>query len=151
MKKLVFCVLVSLAFLLACNKSNEKKAQDMIKSYILENANDPNSYESIEFGNIDTIYTHHWDDSTYQAINNSKYEFLNDPSIVNDPNFDVDKHFDSLNNALEAYEKNFKGVPSKLIMTHKFRANNSFGAKVINTTSFYFDTELSRIDSTENF
>lgn len=53
MKKIMFLAVMAM-FLLACS-SNQKKAEQSVQTYLEENLNDPKSYESIEFGKLDSI------------------------------------------------------------------------------------------------
>ncbi len=42
--------------LISCEKSNEEKAKNAIRTYLNENLDDMASYESVKFGSLDTVY-----------------------------------------------------------------------------------------------
>jgi hypothetical protein len=39
----------------SCEKSNEEKAKESIRKYLNENLDDMSTYESVKFGNLDTV------------------------------------------------------------------------------------------------
>ena len=144
MKNILLVLIVCLVALGSCKESNEDKAKKLIKEYVQKNANDPNSYESVELEKIDTLFSSYWDDSTYQELFQKQFSY-------NDSIADVTKYMDSMSVVVQEYEKNFKGEPLSLMAHHRYRANTSFGAKVLNSSIFYFDLQLTRIDSVKNF
>ena len=42
--------------LFSCEKSNEEKAKDAIKTYLNENLDDMSSYEEVKFGSLDMLF-----------------------------------------------------------------------------------------------
>ncbi len=82
-----------------CQRSQEEKAQELIKEFIVENANDPESYEPIEILNI--------------------------------------KSSTGLN-AVGDKEKQFE-------VLHKYRINNGFGAKILNSDVFIIDSSFTKV------
>lgn len=56
MKKysVMFLTILSLIFI-SCEKSNEEKAKDAIRTYLNENLDDMSTYEPVKFGKLDSI------------------------------------------------------------------------------------------------
>jgi len=132
MKKYLMGVIFSSA-LLGCKYSNEYKAKVLIADYIKENANDPESYEPVEFDKIDTLKSSY----TYIPSFNENNEKFIDARISQ-------KRYNFVRDSLMS---NNKPEFSGFMMRHKFRAKNGFGAKILNSKVFYFDKELSKVDS----
>lgn len=53
MKYVVSVLLISVLY--SCSNSPEKRAQQLIKNYLMKNLDDPSSYESEDFGKLDTV------------------------------------------------------------------------------------------------
>jgi len=56
--KQVFIIIIASIFIIACNssiKTNEEKAKELISDFLKRNLNDPESYQSIEYGTIDSL------------------------------------------------------------------------------------------------
>jgi len=49
--------LIPLFLLMGCTQKPLQKAQNSVKNYILKNVNDPSSYQSIEFGKLDSAFS----------------------------------------------------------------------------------------------
>lgn len=46
---------VALIFI-SCSKTPQEKIEDLIKNYVLENTNDASSYQSVSFGDLDSLF-----------------------------------------------------------------------------------------------
>lgn len=56
--KQVCIIIIASIFIIACNSSikiNEEKAIELISNFLKRNLNDPESYQSIEYGTIDSL------------------------------------------------------------------------------------------------
>lgn len=133
MKKVFPLVIVALFGFTGCNNGPESKAKDLIKKYIKENANDPNSYEAVEFDNLDTLKTFYASSPEFLE-NENDYE----NGFINEERYRMVK---------DSIRYGFKPEFSGFMMRHKFRANNALGGKVLNTNVFYFNDEMTSIDS----
>ena len=54
MKNIFLTILFALS-LISCEKSNEEKAKEAIRTYLNENLDDMSTYESVKFGTLDTL------------------------------------------------------------------------------------------------
>ncbi|MDH6308105.1 hypothetical protein M2451_002624 [Dysgonomonas sp. PFB1-18] len=106
-----FFLLATLAFI-GCSKSPQQKAEELVKNYLKENLHDPQSYESVVFSKIDTI----WD---YQENKIEALEYGGKTLI--------EKYQDTLliSNALMALEANdmetYKSLTSNIGIQEKER------------------------------
>jgi hypothetical protein len=53
MRYLILCALVVLT---ACTQTPQKKAEAAVKKFMKDNANDPSSYQPLEFSTIDSVF-----------------------------------------------------------------------------------------------
>ena len=67
MKYLMFFLLM-LLFLTSCQKSNEDIAKELIKQSLKENLDDWNSYESVSYGALDSVFSLMETDSTINDV-----------------------------------------------------------------------------------
>lgn len=120
----------------SCQKSPEDKAKGLIRDYIIINANDPNSYEPIEFEALDSIKSWYHDDDEFKRL-----ESLKSDNII---------LFDSIQPLLDSIKENFKPELKGYMMRHSFRAKNGFGALVINKKVFRFDLGINEVVSSDD-
>ncbi|QQT43347.1 Uncharacterised protein [Sphingobacterium multivorum] len=130
MRKVILLISV-LGLLFSCNKSNEQKAKDLVTEYIKKNANDPDSYESIEWGSLKG-------DST-NFYKTDEYRYLRSKIDANVDSFEViSSRIDSLD---KTFNKEFLGY----FIQHKFRIKNGFNAKILEYKYFTINKDLDSI------
>ena len=161
MKKLF---LITLLFLIACSGSKQHQVEKTIKLYLDTVLNDPHGYESIKF---DTIHTNYADYSVgdpegkrldtlakkFLALSQKYTDIARDELYSNNKQFDKDfklsKDYlakaDSIENAISAKGKGYKGGIYSYSITHTYRAKNGFGALTIHKTLFVVDSSISKV------
>ncbi len=164
MKKIMFFTL-SAMLLIACS-SPEKDAQKLIKSSLMETMNDPKSYESVKFSELDSIFTSVETDSALNVLfRNARRQLDKSESLMREsnrilsfePNYverkkklmdEAKLYLDSAETFRTSYEKavaNFVPQHKGWVMGHTFRGNNAMGAKILNTYLFTFNKEITEI------
>lgn len=158
MKKVLF---VSIAALLVCGCSTpEKSAQKLIKDYLAANLNDAKSYEGVEFGTLDSVFTTLKDTPYYRYKSKFDY-FINEAQFAtnmlgityskkeskeyeekfNTSISEAEKYSQMADSVADAFVPEFKGWQ----MTHKYRAKNGVGALNISTAMVQFDKDLTTV------
>lgn len=135
MKKILKISIICL-ILFSCKTTPEDKAKFLIREYIDNNANDPDSYEPLSYESLDTQFTFYAKDKSYIDLE-SQYE---NEQIT----------FDEWVKRKDSIENNFKEKPIGFMMRHKFRANNGFGAKILSSKVFRFNLDLDSITSVDD-
>lgn len=133
----VLTLSASLLLLGACAKTPEQKAQALIEDYMHQNLNDPASFELVEFGGLKN--------RTPMAL---AFVQITNECIARNCSDSIDVY---LARFKENYTKSGKD-PYEVIaheMSCKYRANNSYGAKILKEEMFVFDTDVTRIVSVE--
>jgi hypothetical protein len=146
--------------------THTQKAHTLIKHYLDSALNDPSSYESVSFSNIDTAFTNFTEDTDYinshRKADSIQVEF--DTWKEKYPDFDGDselshrtavfyekmeKYFDDAKlkqlQIAEDVSKNYKPVFKCWKIEHTYRAKNGFGALGIHTTEFEIDSSFTKI------
>lgn len=134
MKRIIMVLVIVLA---GCSKSPEEKAQKLIKEYIINNANDPKSYEPIEFSNLDTFFKDEYDIKGLDSVN----KLMKEERIS----------FEEFITLSDSVSKIKYKIPRDLKMNHSFRANNAFGAKIKSTKEFHFNFNVDSLLYIEDF
>lgn len=137
-KFLKVAAMIAMSFALgACTKTPEQRAQAMIEDYMQENLNDPASFELVEYGNL--------------AVRTPMSQ-----AFVTITNECIARHItDSIDVYLARFRENRQKQgkdPYEVIareMTCKYRANNSYGAKILKEQTFVFDPEVTNIVTVE--
>lgn len=127
MKKLLFAGLLAIG-LVGCQSKQEKA----INEYMQEHLNDPDSYEVVEMGKPQVV-------SPSSIATN---EIANDPNIPKDQ---IAERVAQFIKDYEAQEGKDATKPFAYSVRLKYRANNKFGAKVLNEVEVYFDTTKTEI------
>lgn len=158
MKQLILSVCAIFAFC-SCGKSNEEKAQELIKANLKETMKDWDSYEPVSFSKMDSTFTEYKDlpEAAKIEMKIAKLQMESDSirSLAKSANKGSEQLFnqalakvreaiklDSIYNInKDIYTGNFNGWQ----MIHKYRGNNSYGAKDLATTVFYFDKDATKI------
>lgn len=161
MKKIILLV-CAITALCSCEKSNEEKARELIESQLKANMNDWSSYEFVEISGVDSVFTAFMDSDegkdtqkqlsklTSKIIEyevNSKYPILygERTQTMKDSIPILKQMEDSLQNAYNTKEKEYKGDFTGYRTTFKFRGNNSLGAKIISSSIYFFNPEITEI------
>ncbi|NGM63557.1 hypothetical protein G5B30_16735 [Sphingobacterium sp. SGG-5] len=133
-------LVVSFSFILfvSCHLSNEDKAKELIKQYIVENANDPESYEPVEFGDLK--------EEDGMVFWSSEYNYLEKLLDVTSDEERKEYLLKSIDNLVEEI-----GEGSGYSIVHSYRGNNAYGAKILVTQEFYLDSMLTKVLFVENF
>lgn len=111
--------------------NNFEKAKVLVKDDLSKSLNDFNSYESVEFGKLDSVFSQ-FDDPSFHTIDTSSIENQNLKKIE-----------------LEKRKLEFKPDFIGFKLTHSFRGNNLLGNKVISHYVFYFDKDLTKVTNRE--
>jgi hypothetical protein len=169
MKKLDSFVII-VFILSACSLNSESKAKNLINERLKSTLNDFSKYEPIEFSTLDTLFSFYWFDSEYEKLS-GKYsrniENLDFARETKDKADDFNRRVgriidkrgiafepyikekeaenDSLRIIMKTFRLNYKPTMVGYKMTHKFRAANAFGGKIIVEWLFYFDKDLLKI------
>lgn len=155
MRKIAIFGLILICFY-SCTESNQQKAEKSIKTYLLENLDNPKTYEPTNFSKIDTASI---TDNYVYKIQNERLQSL--ISLLNreresSKELNIDTlYFDDL-------KKDIKNIESDLInnmikyrkdyiwaVEHKYRASNKQGAIVIFTKRFILNDKFDIIDTIE--
>ncbi len=161
MKKIILLV-CAIAALCSCEKSNEEKARGLIESQLKTTMKDWSSYEFVEMSKVDSAFTIFMDSDEGKDIRNQisdlsskrmKYELnCNYPELygkriqVMKDSIPILKQMeDSLQNAYNTKENGYKGDFTGYRTTFKFRGNNSLGAKIISSSIYFFNPEITEI------
>lgn len=54
-----YLILCLAALIIGCSTNEQRKAEKLSAQYLKTNLHDPNSYESVSFSNLDTVWYHH--------------------------------------------------------------------------------------------
>lgn len=157
MKKIILGLVLSVV-LYSCTKSPEEQAKSNISEYLKKNMDDPSSYESVEFGKLDTLHTS-FSESKEGIELETKESKLSDQMEVLSAEIDhtesisrltdiqkesdeITKKRKEINDILQNKIISYKGAVNGYSMTHKFRGKNKLGAKILNEINFLLDTKL---------
>lgn len=161
MKKIILLV-CAITALCSCEKSNEEKAREVIESKLKITMKDWSSYEFVEMSKVDSAFTLFMDSNEGKDIRNQisdlsskriEYEVnCNYPrlygkkaQIMKDSIPILKQMEDSLQNVYNTKEKGYKGDFTGYRTKFKFRGNNSLGAKIISSSIYFFNPEITEI------
>lgn len=165
MKYLMFFLLM-LLFLTSCQKSNEDIAKELIKQSLKENLDDWNSYESVSYGALDSVFSLMETDSTINdvelvlkrlersfGISSSMLSMWKEDTVRYAQAYNEEfLKWSSLNDSVSYYKTLVENLKSNyqprfegFVMMHKFRANNENGVKQIFGMNFYIDSTLNKV------
>lgn len=161
MKKIILLV-CAITALCSCGKSNEDKARELIEAKLKTTMNDWNSYEFVEMSKVDSVFTLFMHSEEAKSLDD---QISKTKSKISE--YSVDKDFpllygartkvmadsipileqirDSLQNIYDTKDKTYKGDFNGYIVKFTCRGNNKMGSKVINSTIYYFDKDLTKI------
>ena len=158
-----------LLLFVSCSTSPINKAKGLIKEDLKKSMNDFNSYESVEFGKLDSVYTSLETDTEYIQVNASYDiykkqlkknldEYLLDIESGDKRLMDLDKKYkdiyqgkvDSIGKIRAKIESDFRPVFKGWKVEHTFRGKNKLGALVLNKYVFYFDKDFTKVIDAES-
>ncbi len=117
MKNLTLSILFLFAFsLISCQKSNEEKAKEAIRTYLNENLDDMSTYEPVKFGSLDTVM---------KRVDLSEFDKLPNPKAKRNDDSEKIKYIDLNFQMFHSYRlKDEKGA--KYLVKKYFKLNNNF-------------------------
>ena len=132
MKRIIYLAIYALLAVYSCgNPSNEEKAKTLIKNYIDKHADDPESYEAVAFGSLDSM--------TSISMIGTGVEYANLQRDF-DKSTDMEKR-----KSIMAQQQEVLKDRQGFRITHKYRANNALGAKILSEDVFYLNAGLDSV------
>jgi hypothetical protein len=119
--RILIITAILLVFTSSCSKTDEEKAKNSVKNYLENNLNDASSYESVVFEKFKKIPDINFSQVKKQVENKYTKEILQN-------------RFKEFNNV-----SNLKESDLHYEILHKYRANNSLGAKILEESYFILD------------
>jgi hypothetical protein len=148
--------------LASCSKSKEDIAKSLIKENLKTTLNDFNSYEPVEFGKLDTSFSKldlFNEEMELKKLNDkvdeialNKYDLdrtIKDIQADKESLILIQKANDSISKLIENKKKNFKPQLAGFKMKHTLRAKNALGATILQTYTFYFSEDLTKVYNVE--
>ena len=153
-KSILFFVFLSAIFA-SCSKTPEQKAQQSVKDYLQKNLNDAKSYESVNFGKVDSVFSS-FDESKEGIELKLKENMLSERVVELSNRIDVAESTSELNKIIEENKEltqkrkdlvdtifnksiKYKGTLCGYKINHKYRAKNKMGAVVLDENCFIMD------------
>ena len=153
---------IMVASFASCEKTQEQLLREMIETNIIENMNNPKSYEFVSISQADSIMSK-WEDeedaqkikifiSMYEAENKALYAKADNPAFSYNKRISFvekvgsnNKKIDSL--GVEYIARKAEYVPhlTGYSIDFKFRGQNAFGAIVLNTYKVVLDETKTQI------
>ena len=159
MKKITLIALV--VSFLACANSPEKKAEKLIKTFMKENMHNPESYEIVGFGKVDSAFSDYKRNPQYIAQKKECNKLISEVEELQKAEkfaFTTESKYKSLKETAEAakkayeanqelvkflneYEEEFIGWS----VIHQYRATNKGGQKGLTVSKFIFNPDITEI------
>lgn len=139
MKKITLLLMITVSFF-ACKKetTSEERFKEIIEPVVIENLNDPKSYEFVSVSEIDTFLLK----DTYKRNLDLNQKWLNDLKASDSSEY-ANKQRKSYIEEIEKYKSGLDTVSDNSIdeigVTFKYRANNKLGGLVLSENRIYFD------------
>ena len=167
-RKLTFLLLLAIS-IISCTLSPEEKAKKTIKDYMFKTLNDFESYEPVEYGNIDSLFSDYTMDETY--INGTKtykrsLEIKDSLNKIFDRNkiYDISPTKEELNlfltinwftnitypNVIDSLKRNYQSHFIGMGLIHKFRAKTNSGDIRLCSWQFILSPNFEEVISTIN-
>lgn len=168
--KNLLIILLPLIFF-SCNKlkSSTEKAQELITDTLKITLNDFKSYQSVSWGKLDSFKTNSNSDPNILRLA-SQSQFFHDMNkraqqemadaiyyqdgIMYEKNYHIAiktlKIMKAIVDSITYFDKKFKPKFIGYTIVHKFRTNNSFGKPQIYSYIFFFNKNLTKVDSIQN-
>lgn len=156
MKKTIFAAAIavlSVCVLASCGK--ESKAKSLAEKTLKASMGDPGSLEIVEWSKVDSSFTSLDGDLDYLTAKECTEMFRKlskETSLEGDYEYAAVLADSALAQAKKAAEiaDNFVPEFNGYTITLKCRANNAFGAKILNTVVFHFDKDMKECQIVEN-
>ncbi|WP_306505907.1 hypothetical protein [Alistipes ihumii] len=169
-KFLLLFAAIACAALVGCSNP-EKQAKKLVRQQLKETLHDWNSYESVKFGTLDSVYTTVFDNPEYKIMSDEFIELVNEMGSAMD---DYKRYrnmgylfaserkaaYDRMteyNNICEPLKFKMDSIKNIFVpefkgwsIDHSFRANNLAGHKGIHHERYYFDKEITQIVDSED-
>lgn len=159
MRKILYLFLNIAMALMSCSKSFEEKAHESVRTYLIKNIDDPSSYESVEFGKMDSVkgLNREEREKYIKAVEERKdnryiieVEKLISSGEIHHNKILYEQKKNELRKEDSIRRKAFWDslsikYPMKFIgynITHKFRAKNKVGALELQEYKFFLDTNF---------
>jgi len=166
MKKTLIIAALALA---GCNRPDQQKIEKLVTSYVGSTLNDPGSYQNVNFGRTDTIFSS-WDQSTPEgrrldtlaaaysdsaAVYTNSYHSvmlsskLHGPALMDQFNAKAiafKKESDSVEAIIQQKGQHYKGSLIAYSIKHTYEAKNESGAIITQTKWFQVDPGLKKVD-----
>lgn len=167
-RKLTLLLLLAIS-IISCTLSSEEKAKKTIKDYMFKTLNDFGSYEPVEYGNIDSLFSDYTMDEVY--INGTKtykrsLEIKDSLNKIFDRNkiYDISPTKDELNlslainwftnitypNIIDSLKRNYQSHFIGMGLIHKFRAKTNSGDIRLCSWQFILSSNFEEVISTIN-
>ncbi len=159
MKKTLLLIFICLG-LISCSKTPKQIIEGKVKSFIIESLDDPGSYQSVSFTDIDTIWTKFDESQEGEKLSteyhNAAFQLRQAELNMNSDDAkriypgavfeDSIKYYQKLSDSLKPiYDKKlseFNSVPESFYIEHVFRAKNKLGGILKENIIIYFDENL---------
>jgi hypothetical protein len=162
MKKIILmaCAILSLC---SCSQTNEEKAKAIIEENLQKTMKDWSSYEFVEMTPLDSIFTLFVDTKEGKEYNHKRDSIMKIraeyDSNIDFPDIYGNKRVKEMRDSLpilkqmeddimkeavlaeKAYKGEFIGYRTKFT----YRGNNSYGAKIIGKSWYFFDKDITKI------
>ena len=154
MKKLILFLLVIFT-IFSCTKSPENQAKENVEKYIKTKLDDPKSYESVNFGKIDSMFSS-FDESKEGIELKLKENKLSERSKELSNRIDITESIPELNKIIEENKEltqkrkdlidtifnksiKYKGAFCGYKIKHSYRAKNKMGGLVLDSCIVVLD------------
>jgi hypothetical protein len=156
-------LLFAACILIASCASKQNKAEDLVKDYLNNKLSDPKSYESVSFGDVDTVFKRYSEtqqcdslksaniaakqkvdkikDTLMNLISASKINYM--AALKRQLKYEADTS--TLSKTIRSNELLFKGPIKGWSITHTYRAANDKGVLVLHNTQFSLDSGLTKV------
>lgn len=167
-RKLTLLLLLAIS-IISCTLSPEEKAKRTIKDYMFKTLNDFESYEPVEYGNIDSLFSDYTMDETYISstqMYNRSLEIKDSLNKIFDRNkiYEISPTRDEINllltaswftnitypNVIDSLKKNYHSHFIGMGLTHKFRAKTNSGGIRLCYWQFILSSNFEKVISTIN-
>lgn len=134
--KSIYFLICFFGLLISCAESEKlPKEQELVSKFIKENAGDPDSYEPISFGKIDSVMNMWFEHPNYlQALDKFSSGEISEKEY---------------NRIRDKIQSNTPENVMYYVIEHKYRIKNGFGGKVLKSEYFKLDNTKSKILAVE--
>lgn len=157
MKKIILSLTI-LTTIISCKKNPENQVKENVKKFMLLKINDPQSYESVSFGKLDSLHSSFIDskegikikqefDSLSKRMNELADESLNPNPNLSELKFEqelsaVSKRQKQISDLLFIKTIKYKGAFTGFKTKHLFREKNKMGAIILDSCTVILDKNL---------